>query len=129
MTLLWQQDVPSGGFSAELLAPIIQASPGHPGPEEVHVTNEHVLLGAQLPEGTGMVCVTLASLLALHANYGGTVLTSCPLARTSLPPGGHRLPLPGRKKRALVTSIKAKVGSWHQKSFQNRGQFHSSKLK
>ena len=47
MTLLWQQDVPSGGFSAELLAPIIQASPGHPGPEEVHVTNEHVLLGAQ----------------------------------------------------------------------------------
>lgn len=58
-----------------------------------------------------MVCVTLASLLALHTNYRGTVLTSCPLARTRLSPRGHRLPLPGRRKRELETSVKAKWGT------------------
>lgn len=49
---------------AELLIPVIQATLGHPGPEEMHVINEHVLFHAQLPEGTGMAGMTLALLLA-----------------------------------------------------------------
>lgn len=39
------------------------------------VIGKGVLLSAQPLEGTGMACVTLASLLALHTNRGCTVLT------------------------------------------------------
>lgn len=59
--------------SAKLITQITQASPGHPGPEEMCVTSKCVLRGAELPEGSGMACMALVLLLALHTNHGNAV--------------------------------------------------------
>lgn len=98
--LLQWQAVPSGRF---LLSCSLQPSRHLRAPRARGDVYGHRARFAQCRAagGTGMAHTTLASLLALHTNHSGAVLTSFPLARTRLPPRGHRRSLRGRRKRAL----------------------------